>query len=130
MPALFEGVMLVATMSPTGVGTTTPPANGFPPGAVWHAVQSAAMARYSPRSIVAAPGAFDAGWAMAHVEANATTARAGRHRTHVMLFPGACGRPPRPRLFQNVRDRAQRERDGILGGIAGAARRDDAGARA
>ena len=34
-----------------GVGIALPPANSRPPGLVWHATQSPARARYSPRSM-------------------------------------------------------------------------------
>src|SRR5690606_667137 len=40
--------MLVATISPIGVGRRTPPANGSPPGRVWQATQSPRIFTYSP----------------------------------------------------------------------------------
>src|SRR5438477_7078043 len=43
--------MLVTMIAPSGVANGKPPANGLPPGAVWHAPQSPAIATYSPRRI-------------------------------------------------------------------------------
>ena len=52
IPAFGSGVMFGATRVPNGVCNVTPPAYGLPPGLVWQAAQSAAMARYRPRSTV------------------------------------------------------------------------------
>ncbi len=69
MPAVFDGVMLVAMMVPIGVGSGRPPANGLPPGAVWQATQSPAVARYCAaleqrgvRVVGRQRGAAHAGW--------------------------------------------------------------------
>jgi hypothetical protein len=42
---------------PSGDSIGRPPASGLPPGAVWQAPQSEAMARYSPRLISASSAA-------------------------------------------------------------------------
>src|ERR1700722_7454477 len=44
-------------MVPNGSLNGSLPANGFPPGALWHAAQSAARARYSPRATNSGDGA-------------------------------------------------------------------------
>jgi hypothetical protein len=45
MPCVVDGVMLVATMAPSGVARARPPAIGLPPGTLWQAMQSPAVAR-------------------------------------------------------------------------------------
>src|ERR1700733_10176986 len=47
-------------MVPNGSLNGSPPANGFPPGALWHAAQSAARARYSPRATNSGVGTMSA----------------------------------------------------------------------
>src|ERR1700722_11582067 len=44
-------------MVPNGSLNGSPPAKGFPPGALWQAPQSAARARYSPRATKSGDGA-------------------------------------------------------------------------
>ena len=51
MPCCLSGVMLVVTIRPRSLSIGRPPANGAPPGAVWQAVQSPALATYSPADI-------------------------------------------------------------------------------
>src|SRR5437016_9820855 len=49
MPLATSGVMLLEYTVPKGVSMARPPANGAPPIAVWHAMQSPATTRYRPR---------------------------------------------------------------------------------
>ncbi len=51
MPVVGSGVILVEYSVPKGSTNARPPAYGAPPSAVWHASQSAARVRYSPRSM-------------------------------------------------------------------------------
>src|ERR1700733_12175457 len=47
-------------MVPNGSLNGSPPAKGFPPGALWQAAQSAARARYSPRATNSGVGTMSA----------------------------------------------------------------------
>src|SRR3954469_5495958 len=49
MPVLLSAVMLLEYTVPNGVSIARPPANGAPPIAVWHAMQSPTTTRYAPR---------------------------------------------------------------------------------
>src|ERR1700728_3545779 len=59
MPVSASGVTFEVYSVPNGVGMARPPANSLPPGAVWHATQSPAWARYSPRATI---DALSAAW--------------------------------------------------------------------
>jgi hypothetical protein len=48
MPVPRSGVMFGGKIFPNGVSSAAPPANGRPPGAVWHETQSAAWEIYLP----------------------------------------------------------------------------------
>src|SRR5580693_7090161 len=48
IPVFGSGVILVPKMAPNGVFIRYPPANGCPPGWVWHAAQCPAAERASP----------------------------------------------------------------------------------
>jgi len=48
MPVFGSGVILVPKMAPNGVFSRYPPANGCPPGWVWHDAQCPAAERASP----------------------------------------------------------------------------------
>jgi hypothetical protein len=45
MPCVLDGVILLEKILPNGESIGRPPAIGRPPGAVWQATQSAAVAR-------------------------------------------------------------------------------------
>jgi len=51
IPVALSGVMFGVMMTPKGVCSGNPPANGVPPGAVWQATQSPAVTRALPRAI-------------------------------------------------------------------------------
>src|ERR1700722_20378773 len=65
MPVSVSGVTFEVYSVPNGVGMAWPPANNLPPGAVWHATQSPAWARYSPRATI---DALSVAWFWADAE--------------------------------------------------------------
>src|ERR1700722_10646854 len=68
MPVFGSGVILVPKMAPNGVFSRYPPANGCPPGWVWHAAQCPAAERASPLATISAEKVAGLGGSIGAIE--------------------------------------------------------------
>src|ERR1700691_4072343 len=98
MPVSLSGVMLVEYSVPNGNLNPRPPAYSWPPWVVWQTMQSAAFARYAPRSTRLALAS----------EAGTPVGSAALYSASATFGPSANAIGPGPRMIQIATTAAMR----------------------